>query len=270
MHSHSHGEIDTLSHHSHPIPNIHSQASNLAFALRANFSKSAMTLFKDGKKGNRNMTPANVYGVVTIMAFLLAAPLVRTLCVCCCFCLGFPPADGEVETIFSPHVFHHPPRITNQALLWEGVDLQPSWRVATEKVEPRALALNVALSGLFHYLNNEVMYLALDNVHPITLAVGNTAKRVFIIVASLVRACVPACVSPSGTYRTGHLTLSSPPHPFLSLTHNNNDNTVNDTTTHAQLVFRNPITTTGAMGSAVGIGGVLLYSLVKQHYDSQK
>jgi hypothetical protein len=30
------------------------------------------------------------------------------------------------------------------------------------------------------------MYLALDNVHPVTLAVGNTAKRVFIIVASLV------------------------------------------------------------------------------------
>lgn len=55
------------------------QASNLAFALRANFSKSAMTLFKrdaDDDNGNRNMTPANVYGVVTIMAFLLAAPLV--------------------------------------------------------------------------------------------------------------------------------------------------------------------------------------------------
>ena len=55
------------------------------------------------------------------------------------------------------------------------------------KTAPRALALNVLLSGLFHYLNNEVMFLALDNVHPITLAVGNTAKRVFIIVASLVR-----------------------------------------------------------------------------------
>lgn len=37
-----------------------------------------------------------------------------------------------------------------------------------------------------------------------------------------------------------------------------------------QLVFRNPITRTGAIGSAVGIGGVLLYSLVKQHYDGQK
>lgn len=37
-----------------------------------------------------------------------------------------------------------------------------------------------------------------------------------------------------------------------------------------QLVFRNPITTMGAVGSAVGIGGVLLYTLVKQHYDGQQ
>lgn len=29
------------------------------------------------------------------------------------------------------------------------------------------------------------MYLALGSVHPVTLAVGNTLKRVFIIVASL-------------------------------------------------------------------------------------
>jgi Triose-phosphate Transporter family len=35
-------------------------------------------------------------------------------------------------------------------------------------------------------LRAQVMYLALGNVHPVTLAVGNTLKRVFIIVASLV------------------------------------------------------------------------------------
>jgi len=34
-------------------------------------------------------------------------------------------------------------------------------------------------------LNNEVMYLALGKVHPVTLAVGNTMKRVFILVASV-------------------------------------------------------------------------------------
>ena len=62
------------------------------------------------------------------------------------------------------------------------------------------------------------MYLALSNVHPVTLAVGNTMKRVFIVVASVI-------------------------------------------------VFRNPISVQAAIGSAIGIGGVLLYSLTKQHYE---
>jgi solute carrier family 35, member E1 len=62
------------------------------------------------------------------------------------------------------------------------------------------------------------MYLALDSVHPVTLAVGNTMKRIFIMVASV-------------------------------------------------MVFRNEITTQAAIGSAIGIGGVLLYSLTKQHYE---
>jgi hypothetical protein len=95
-----------------------------------------------------------------------------------------PQQQQPPPTQKNTHTKH--PGGKQQALLWEGVDLQPSWRVATEKIDPQALALNVLISGLFHYLNNEVMYLALDAVHPITLAVGNTAKRVFIIVASLV------------------------------------------------------------------------------------
>jgi solute carrier family 35 protein E1 len=65
------------------------------------------------------------------------------------------------------------------------------------------------------------MYMALDNVHPVTLAVGNTMKRVFIILASVV-------------------------------------------------VFRNPISLQAGVGSAIGIGGVLLYSLAKQHYEAKE
>ncbi len=60
--------------------------------------------------------------------------------------------------------------------------------------------------------------MVLGNVHPITLAVGNTLKRVVLIIAALA-------------------------------------------------VFRNPITPATALGSAVGIGGVLVYSLLKHHYD---
>ena len=64
------------------------------------------------------------------------------------------------------------------------------------------------------------MYLALGSVHPITLAVGNTMKRVFIMVASV-------------------------------------------------LVFKNVIASQAAIGSGIGIGGVLLYSLTKQYYEKQ-
>lgn len=63
------------------------------------------------------------------------------------------------------------------------------------------------------------MYLALGNVHPTTLAVGNTMKRVFIIVTSLI-------------------------------------------------VFKTPMSRMGVLGSAIAVGGVLVYSLTKQHYDT--
>jgi len=33
------------------------------------------------------------------------------------------------------------------------------------------------------------------------------------------------------------------------------------------LVLHNPVTKQAAIGSAVGIGGVLVYSLTKQHYE---
>ena len=62
------------------------------------------------------------------------------------------------------------------------------------------------------------MYLTLSNVHPVTLAVGNTLKRVFIMVASVI-------------------------------------------------VFRNPVSLQAGIGAAVGISGVLVYSLTKQHYE---
>lgn len=64
----------------------------------------------------------------------------------------------------------------------------------------------------------KVMYLALGSVHPTTLAVGNTMKRVFLVAASLI-------------------------------------------------VFKTPITRMGMVGSVIAVGGVLVYSLTKQHFD---
>mmetsp|Transcript_4980 Transcript_4980/g.6862 ORF Transcript_4980/g.6862 Transcript_4980/m.6862 type:complete len:417 (-) Transcript_4980:208-1458(-) len=162
--------------------------SNLAFALRAVVSKSAMV----GNIGE-NITSTNLFGIVTWYAFFLSIPI---------------------------------------ALIGEGTSFLDLWSKATtatttgegaeaavvEASDPLELARAVIISGLFHYLNNEVMYLALGNVHPVTLAVGNTMKRVFIMVASII-------------------------------------------------VFRNPVSVQAGIGSAVGISGVLLYSLTKQHYE---
>ena len=149
-------------------------ASNVAFALRAVCSKTAMT-----NPIGENMSSANLFGLVTWMAFLVSVPVFLGL---------------------------------------EGTSFLGIWKTATETSPPLALARQIVISGLFHYLNNEVMYLALSNVHPVTLAVGNTMKRVFIMVASV-------------------------------------------------MVFRNPISFQSGVGAAVGISGVLLYSLTKQHYE---
>ena len=166
-------------------------ASNLAFALRAVLSKVALESSSSssggsGKKGGQvsigtNLTPPNVFAMVTWAAFLVSIPM---------------------------------------GLYAEGNTFMDLMNDAIESVENKYHFLRtVIISGLFHYLNNEVMYLALGEVHPVTLAVGNTMKRVFIMVASI-------------------------------------------------LVFRNPISLQAGIGSAIGISGVLLYSLTKQHYES--
>jgi len=149
--------------------------SNLAFALRAVVSKSVLNANDLGT----NLNSVNLFGLVTIYAFVQSVPL-------------FLLAEGNVF-----------------------LDL---WKKALSDSTNLDLVRGLVLSGLFHYLNNEVMYLALSNVHPVTLAVGNTMKRVFIVVASVI-------------------------------------------------VFQNPISLQAAIGSGVGIGGVLLYSLTKQHYE---
>jgi solute carrier family 35 protein E1 len=154
-------------------------ASNIAFALRAVVSKSAM-----GNNIGENLNSVNLFGVVTWDAFFLSIPI---------------------------------------ALMFEYSSILPLWNKAVSGENALTtvpeLWKSLIISGLFHYLNNEVMYLALGNVHPVTLAVGNTMKRVFIIVASV-------------------------------------------------LVFRNPVSSQAMIGSTVGIGGVLLYSLTKQHYEN--
>uniref|UniRef100_A0A7S1XYR7 Sugar phosphate transporter domain-containing protein n=1 Tax=Phaeomonas parva TaxID=124430 RepID=A0A7S1XYR7_9STRA len=95
-----------------------------------------------------NMSAPNLYAVLTIMSFL-----------------GLAPLAGVIE----------------------GRKIGPAWDSALSAgLESSELTKKILMSGLSYYLYNEVAFLALNAVHPITHAVGNTIKRVVIIVASVI------------------------------------------------------------------------------------
>ena len=100
--------------------------SNTASALRGIMGKKQM-----GKPVGENMTPANLYAVLTILAFCFLSPV---------------------------------------ALLVEGRKFKPAWDAAIAAgATSKGLGSTVVLSGLFYYLYNEVAFLALDSVNPVTV-----------------------------------------------------------------------------------------------------
>jgi len=124
---------------------IAAMLSNLSSASRAIFSKKTMK----GSDVGENMTPANLYAVITILSFLAMLPA--------SLCIESPAAIAAAVT------------------------------GAMAKGHTAAyLASCSILSGFFFYLYNEVAFLALNRVNPLTHAVANTVKRVVIIVASVI------------------------------------------------------------------------------------
>ena len=113
--------------------------SNLAFATRNIFSRLSM----DKPKGE-NMTPENLFGVLTVMSFLFALPL---------------------------------------ALIFEGPTAMAAWTAAAARSGPAPIIKASVATGLYFYTYNEIAMLALNNVHPVTHAVANTIKRVVILLA---------------------------------------------------------------------------------------
>lgn len=102
------------------------------------------------------------------------------------------------------------------ALLAEGAPLLPGALAAT--VGPAAvpaLLQRAALAAACFHAYQQLSYMILQRVHPISHSVGNCVKRVIIIVASVI-------------------------------------------------VFRNPVTTQNAIGTAVALAGVFVYSQVKR------
>ena len=123
---------------------IAAMGSNLSSALRGILAKKTM-----GNGVGENMTEANLYGVLTILAFIAILPI--------SFALEPPAAIAAC---------------IDKALA-AGFSAKYLW-------------IQSLLAGAFYYLYNEVAFLALGRVNPVTHAVGNTIKRVVIIVASVI------------------------------------------------------------------------------------
>lgn len=115
--------------------------SNLAFAIRNICSRLSM----DKPKGE-NMTPENLFGVLTVMSFAFALPL---------------------------------------ALILEGPKAGAIYAASALKASPAAMLKSSVATGLYFYTYNEVAMLALNNVNPVTHAVANTMKRVVILLACI-------------------------------------------------------------------------------------
>lgn len=115
--------------------------SNLASASRGIVGKKTI----DQRLG-QNMTPINLYAVLTILSSLFLIPL---------------------------------------ALLMEGNVLIPTLRQLRASQQLSPWLLQTFLAAVFYYAYNEVAFLCLDNVSPVSHAIANTVKRVFIIISSM-------------------------------------------------------------------------------------
>lgn len=99
-----------------------------------------------GKPIGQNMDAVNLYAVMTLLSTALMVPVFLAI---------------------------------------EGTQIAPVLKSIAAAGQLKTLMVETLLSGIFYYLYNEVAFLALDNVAPVTHALGNTIKRVVIIIASV-------------------------------------------------------------------------------------
>ena len=98
------------------------------------------------KRLGQSMTASNLYAVLTIIATFFLIPV---------------------------------------ALIMEGSVLKATFEGLKATNQLFSYGLQTFLASLCYYLYNEVSFLCLDNVSPVSHALGNTLKRVFIIVSSM-------------------------------------------------------------------------------------
>jgi len=122
-------------------------ASDLALALRNVLSKQSMGVMQT--LDGDAIAPADMFGLLTCISALVSVPL---------------------------------------AVMVEGRMLPSLWATAAASSPGGSLGLGmqVALTGLYFYAYSEVAMKALSNVHPVTHAIGNTMRRVVIMLVCMV------------------------------------------------------------------------------------
>ena len=134
--------------------------SAVTSAAKAILSKKVL----DGKPLGENLTPANMFAILSIIGFCAIAPVTLLL---------------------------EPPKAAMAA-----------WSAALAKGYTNAQLLKLlSVSGFLYYIYNEVAFLALAEVAPVTHAVTNTVKRVVIILASIV--VFKTTITPLGALGSG-------------------------------------------------------------------
>jgi len=125
----------------------------LASAMLSNVSSAARGVLSkktmSGKKIGENLDAQNLYAVLTALSTIILIPTMLAI---------------------------------------EGTGFFTAFKgaVAAGDFTNKSLATLLALGGASYYAYNEVAFLALAKVNPVTHAVGNTIKRVVIIIASVV------------------------------------------------------------------------------------
>ncbi|CAL9090461.1 unnamed protein product [Musa textilis] len=89
------------------------------------------------------------------------------------------------------------------------------WREAISQIGPHFVWW-VAAQSVFYHLYNQVSYMSLDEISPLTFSIGNTMKRISVIVASIIVFHTPvrpinalgAAIAILGTFLYSQVTLS--------------------------------------------------------------
>ncbi|KAK3188323.1 hypothetical protein Dsin_027884 [Dipteronia sinensis] len=76
--------------------------------------------------------------------------------------------------------------LTPFAIVVEGPQMWSiGWQTALAQIGPNFVWW-VAAQSIFYHLYNQVSYMSLDRISPLTFSIGNTMKRIFVIVSSII------------------------------------------------------------------------------------